>query len=175
VSHAAGVPFADVTTPLRLLLSLVLSLLAACSKPQPVQVTPRTAQISWLAPTGVGVAISLDVHNPNEFSITASDVNGVFELKDGTELGRGTATTAFTVPGGATVPLGAELRMSWTNLAAFGPYALSLQPLPYRIRGRARVGGKDLRLELPFSIEGQLTPEQVIQATLQSTGAGRAP
>jgi len=57
--------------------------------------------------------------------------------------------------------------MRWTNVALLAPYALNARPLPYRLRGTARIGGQSLNLELPFTISGQLTPQQVIQAGIR--------
>ncbi len=53
------------------------------------------------------------------------------------------------------------------SLSALAPYALAAQPLPYRLRGTARLGGEDLSLEVPFQIEGELTREQVVAAGLR--------
>jgi hypothetical protein len=61
--------------------------------------------------------------------------------------------------------------MRWTNLGALTPYALAGKALPYRISGTARLGGESLNLDVPFSISGQLTPQQVLAAGLRGAGA----
>ena len=138
-----------------------------CSKPKPVEITPQSAQLSTIGPSGVGVALVLNVHNPNGFPISASAVTATFALQDGTELGRGSSTAAFTIPAEGDTVLPAQLSLRWTNLSALTPYALAGKALPYRIAGTARVGGEHLNLDLPFSIAGQLTPDQVLQAGLR--------
>ena len=146
----------------------------ACSKPKPVEVTPRSVQVTTLRAQGLQLALVLDVRNPNGFAIRASDVKGTLSLQDGTELGRGSAADTVTVLAEQTAAVPTNLEMSWTNLAALAPYALSPQPLPYKIHGSARIGGEHLNVEVPFDIAGQLTREQVLQAGMRGA-AGLLP
>ena len=143
----------------------------ACSKPKPVQITPQSAQLSSIGPNGVGVALVLNVRNPNGFPIIAQAVSATFELQDGSELGRGSSTAAFTIPAEGVTALPAQLSMGWTNVGALTPYALSGKALPYRISGTARLGGESLNVDVPFSISGQLTPQQVLAAGLRGAAA----
>jgi LEA14-like dessication related protein len=142
----------------------------ACSKPKPVEVTPRSVQVAAVLPQGLQLALTLDVRNPNGFAIRASDVKGTLSLQDGTVLGRGSASDTVTVLAEQTAAVPTNLNMSWTNLAALAPYALSSQPLPYRIQGSARIGGEQLNVEVPFEVTGQLTREQLLQAGIRGTG-----
>jgi LEA14-like dessication related protein len=154
-----------------LVVAVTLLAAVACSKPKPVQITPQSVQLASVGPDGVGVSLLLNVHNPNGFPIVAQAVSATFELEDGSELGRGNSTTAFTIPADGDTALPAELSMRWTNLAALTPYALAGKALPYRISGTARLGGESLNMDLPFSIAGQLTPEQVLAAGLRGAAA----
>lgn len=157
--------------PLRGWVVLAALLAVACSKPKPVQITPQSVQLASVGPDGVGVSLSLNVHNPNGFAIIAQSVSATFELQDGSELGRGSATKAFTIPAEGDAQLPADLSMRWTNLGALTPYALAGKPLPYRISGTARLGGESLNLDVPFSISGQLTSQQVLAAGLRGAAA----
>jgi LEA14-like dessication related protein len=153
-----------------------LALLVACSKPKPVEVRPRSVQIEQIQPQGLALAVVLDVHNPNAFAITAREVTGTIQLDSGVELGRGNTSAAVTVPAEQTAAVPVRLSMGWTNLAALAPYALDPRPVPYRIIGKAQVGGERLNMELPFDISGTLTREQVLQAGLRgATGLIPAP
>ncbi len=152
-----------------LLLATALVALA-CSKPKPVEVTPRSVEVSAIVPQGLQLALTLDVRNPNDFAIRASDVKGTISLQNGTVLGSGSATDTVTVLAKQTAAVPTNLNMSWTNLAALGPYLLSAQPLPYQIHGSARIGGEQLNVEVPFDIAGQLTREQLLQAGLRGSG-----
>lgn len=156
-------------------LAVILAVaVAGCSKPKPIQLVPQSVQLSSIGPEGVGLSLTLNAHNPNGFPIYASAVNATFELRDGQELGRGSSTPAFKIPADGDATLPADLLLRWTNLTSLTPYALAAKPLPYRVRGSARLGGESLSVEVPFSIDGQLTPEQVLQASLRGA-AGLIP
>jgi LEA14-like dessication related protein len=160
-----------------LLVALVLSV-AACSKPKPPSLTPRSAQVSAIKPDGVQLALVLAAHNPNAFPIVASHVSGAFELQDGTALGSAQSTESLTIPAEGDADLKALLDVRFTSMSALVPYALAAKPLPYRIRGSARLGGERLNVDVPFSIDGQLTPEQVMAAGVNGAAnllAPRAP
>src|SRR5262249_27436398 len=100
------------------------------------------------------------------------------ELQDGTPLGSGQSAASFTLPSEGDQDLSATLDVRFTSLSALTPYALAAKPVPYRIRGTARVGSDNLNVDVPFTIDGQLTPEQVIAAGLRGAAnllAPRAP
>jgi LEA14-like dessication related protein len=153
-----------------LVLLLIAALDTACSRNQPVELTPLSAQLSAVGPQGVEMSLRLAIHNPNSFAIHASAVEATLELQDGGELGRGSSPSALSVPAKADAELTAGLSMGWTNLARLAPYVLESQAVPYRVRGTARIGGDRLALNLPFTINGQLTPAQVV--SLSSSAAG---
>jgi LEA14-like dessication related protein len=144
---------------------VALSMIAvSCSKPKPPSITPRSAQVSAIKPDGVQLALVLAAHNPNSFPIVASSVTGTFELQDGTALGRAQSVESFTIPAGGDQDLKALLDVRFDSMSALAPYALAAKALPYRIRGNARLGGEQLNVDVPFAIDGQLTPEQVMAA-----------
>ncbi len=147
-----------------------LLLLPCCSKPTPPELTPRSAQVSAVRPDGVELSLLIDARNPNRFPLVASAVTATVELQDGTELGRGATTASFTIPAQSSETLSAKLDVRFSSLSALAPYALAAKPLPYRVRGSARIGGEHLNVDVPFSIEGQLTPEQVLAASLRGAG-----
>jgi LEA14-like dessication related protein len=88
------------TVPLASAVLICATLTTACFKPKPVEITPQSLQLSSIGPDGVGLTVVLDVHNPNGFPISASAVSAVIELQDGSELGKGSATPAFTTASG---------------------------------------------------------------------------
>lgn len=149
--------------------------LSACSKPKPVELEPRSAQVSAIRADSVQLSLVLGVRNPNSFPIIARSVSGVFELQDGTELGRGGSTSAFTVPAEGAGDFKALLDVPFSNLSALAPYALAGKPVPYRIRGTARLGGEHLNLEVPFAVSGQLSAEQAMVAGMRGAANSLAP
>lgn len=144
---------------------------AACSKPQPPQLTPRSAQLAAILPDGVELSLVIDAQNPNGFPLVVQRVTGSFELEDGTVVGSGDSSEAFSIPARGSAPLTARLRVRWNSLSALAPYALAAKPLPYRIVGSASMGSEKWNVDVPFSIAGQLTPEQVIQAGLRGASS----
>ena len=160
------------------LASVALALVASCSKPKPPTLTPRSAQVTAIKPDSVELSLVLAAHNPNSFPIVVNAVSASFELQDGTALGSAQSATSFTIPGQGDQDLAATLDVRFTSLAALTPYALAAKPVPYRLRGSARIGGDNLNVEVPFTIDGQLTPEQVVAAGLRGAAnllAPRAP
>jgi LEA14-like dessication related protein len=151
--------------------ALSLALLVGCSKPKPVEVRPRSVQVAQIQPQGLELAVVLDVHNPNGFAITAQEVSATIQLENGAELARGKTSAAVTVLAEQTAAVPARLTLGWTNLTALAPYAMNPRPVPYRIVGKARIGGERLNLELPFDISGTLTREQVLAASLRGAAS----
>lgn len=143
------------------------SLAVACSKPKPPELTPRSAQVSAVRPDGVELELVLDARNPNSFPLVCSSVTASFELQNGTPLGSGSTAQAFTIPAEGGAPITAQLNVRWTSFSALAPYALARQPVPYRLRGTARLGGEHLNVDVPFSIDGQLSEQQVVAAGLR--------
>jgi LEA14-like dessication related protein len=139
---------------------------AACSKPKPPSLTPRSASVSAIKPDGVQLALVLAAHNPNGFPIIASRVTGTFELRDGTALGTAESRKSFTIPAEGDADLEALLDVRFNSMSALVPYALAAKPVPYRLRGSAQLGGESLNIDVPFSIDGQLTAAQVMAASV---------
>lgn len=149
------------------LLVLALSLFAGCSKPKPPTLVPRSAQVTGVFPNGVELSVQLDARNPNGFPLIVNRVTASFELQDGTPLGTATSAAAFTIPAEGDALLDSKLRVELTSLAALAPYALSAKPVPYRLRGTAKFGSDNLNVDLPFTVEGVLTADQVVAASLR--------
>lgn len=156
-------------------LLLVCLTLGACSKPQPPTVSARSARVTASAPTGVQLAVELDVHNPNAFPLLVESVEGTLAIAGGAEIGRGTARPATDIPAQGSSAVTSQLTIPWSNLAALAPFALSGAPVPYTFEGRARVGGKRLNVAVPFTLRGELSREQLLQIGLQGLGTGTAP
>jgi len=153
----------------------MLALAAGCSKPKPPTLTPRSIQVSALKPDGVQLALVLAAHNPNRFPLVVNGVDGGFELQDGTPLGTARSADSFSIPSEGDQDLNATLDVRFNGLSALAPYALAAKAVPYRVRGNARVGGESLNVDVPFTIEGVLSPEQVVAAGLRGAANLLAP
>lgn len=157
-------------------LALVLSLAAAsCAKPEPPQLTPRSATVTAIGPAGIDFALALDVYNPNSFPLVVSSLDGTLELGAGAELGRGHAEPNGSIGAKSSSSVSSQLHIPWANLSALVPLTLSPQPVAYTVRGNAKLGSARLNVSLPFTLRGELTREQLLRAGLQGLGTIRAP
>lgn len=142
----------------------LLSLAAACSKPKPPTITPKSAQVLSASGAGVTLAVAFDVANPNRFPLAVHAVDGRFLLGAGAgvELGKAHAEPASSIPAQGTSTVTSQVAIGWTNLAALTPFMLSPAAVPYRFEGNATVGGESLNVSLPFTLTGELTRAELI-------------
>jgi LEA14-like dessication related protein len=141
-----------------------LLLTAACAKPKPPTITPKSAQVLSVGGTGLTLAVTFDVTNPNRFPLVVHSVDGRFSLGEGAgvELGKAHAQPASSIPAQGTSTVTSQVAIGWTNLAALTPFMLSPAAVPYRFEGGATLGGESLNVSLPFTLSGELTRAQMI-------------
>lgn len=150
----------------RLSVLLVVFSVLACSPKMPT-VTPHLARVVWVAPTGVRLAIEVDVYNPNSFPLMADAIEGVIEMGSGAVLGNGLAYPRGTVPAEGTSRVTTQVDVQWSNLGALAPFLMGAGPVPYVFKGKARLGGDSVSLSVPFEVAGQLTRAELIGAGLR--------
>jgi hypothetical protein len=145
-----------------------LALATACAKPKPPSITPKSAQVIAVTPTGIQLAVAFDVANPNRFPLIVHAVDGRFSLgaAGGAELGSAHAEPASSIAAEATSTVTSTVSIGWTNLAALAPFTLSPAPVPYTFAGTATLGGSDLNVAVPFTLSGELTRAQLLTAGL---------
>jgi len=141
-----------------------LLLTTACAKPKPPTITPKSAQVLSVGGTGLTLAVTFDVTNPNRFPLVVHAVDGRFSLGEGAgiELGKAHAQPASSIPAQGTSTVTSQIAVGWTNLTALTPFMLSPAAVPYRFEGNATLGGKSLNVSLPFILSGELTRAQMI-------------
>lgn len=152
------------------LLSLcaVLVLCAGCSRPKPPTVTPVSAEVTSLSPTVLNLLAKLDVHNPNGFPLVVHGVSGKLVLDKSINMGTARTVSGVSVAPNATQRVSVTLSVPWQNLARLAPLVLTGQPVSYRFDGKATIGGNHLNVDLPFTLTGSLTSEQLLQAGLKN-------
>jgi len=145
-----------------------LSLASGCTKPKPPTVTPKSAQVLAATGSGVTLAVTFDVANPNRFPLVVHAVDGRFFLGTaaGVELGKAHAEPSSSIPAQGTSTVTSQIAIGWTNLAALAPFVLSPAAVPYRFDGNATFGGESLNVSLPFTLTGQLTRAELLNAGL---------
>ena len=121
-----------------------------------------------MSPTALVLHAQFDVHNPNGFPLVVRSVTGKLTVADNIDMGSTTVPSGVSIPANGTQRVASDLSVSWQNISQLVPFAISGKPVPYRFDGHAKVGGKSLNVDVPFSIKGQLTPAQLLQAGLNS-------
>jgi LEA14-like dessication related protein len=143
-----------------------LTLTVACQKPKPPTITPKSAQVLAVSAKGLSLAVTFDVANPNRFPLIVHAVDGRFSLGAGAgvELGRAHAEPASSIPAEGASTVTSQIAIAWTNLGALTPFLLSPAAVPYRFDGNATLGGESLNVNLPFTLSGELSRAQLINA-----------
>jgi LEA14-like dessication related protein len=144
-----------------------IALSTGCAKPKPPTITPKSAQILTLGGTGLTLAVTFDVANPNRFPLVVHAVDGRFLLGVSgadVELGKAHAEPASSIPAQGTSTVTSQIAIAWTNLRALTPFLLSPDAVPYHFDGSATLGGESLNVSLPFTLSGELTRAELINA-----------
>ncbi len=152
-------------------LTLVLAI-AACAKPEPPQITPESAQVTAVTPTGFNLLAQLDAFNPNKVDLSIQSVEAKVTLNHTIAAGDVTSSTAFTMPAGQHTKVPVPLTMQWTDLPAIAMLAASPGDIPFDIEGTVAVGGELLHANVPFHLSGSMTHQQLVEATRRSLPAG---
>jgi len=150
----------------RRFLSGLACLVLACQKPVPPTVVPRVVRVAGVNASGIDFDVELDVHNPNNFPIAAEAVEGTLFVAGEHELGRGSANPRAAIAAGATGPVSSRVHIDWANITALAPL-LAEDKVPYQFRGEVMLGGKTIRLGIPFTLAGELTRSQLLEAGMR--------
>jgi LEA14-like dessication related protein len=143
-----------------------------CAKPQPPTLRPRSARVTGTSRYAVELSVELEAHNPNSFPLTVNRVTAQCELKDGAVVGTASSAAAFTLPAQRDESLEVKLSVELASFQLLVPFAFKLKPMPYRLRGSAKVGGNDVSLDVPFSVEGEITPQELLATGLRNLAIG---
>lgn len=145
-----------------------LALTVACAKPEPPTIIAKSAQVLAVGASGVSLAVTFDVQNPNRFPLIVHAVDGRLLLGAGAgvELGKAHAEPASSIPARGNSTVTSQIAVAWTNLSALAPFLLSPAAVPYRFDGSATMGGESLNVNLPFTLNGELTRAQLINVGL---------
>ncbi len=147
-----------------LFLLLVAWVLPGCARLDVPQITPREVEVTRVGVTGMKVRVEVDAYNPNRVNLTVKEVSATVKLDGSVKLGRASVEASTTLPAKKTTRVTAELNVPWDNLLAVAPLAQKKSSVPYTVKGTARIGGK-LSVEVPFTIDGTITSQQLLAAT----------
>ncbi|HTV25229.1 MAG TPA: LEA type 2 family protein [Polyangiaceae bacterium] len=136
---------------------------SACAKPQPPSVVPHVVKMSGVSAGGLDFDVELQVHNPNSFPLAAEAVSGTLYGARDQKLGQGTSHPREAIPADSTRLVSSQVHIGWENVTALAPL-LAAESIPYEFRGDVTLGGDSLNVTLPFSLSGELTRTQLLEA-----------
>ena len=150
----------------------VAALLAgACSKPEPPKLVPKEAMVTAVGVTGLSLLLRIEATNPNRVTLSAQSVTGKARLDGKWDVGTVTISKPIVLPPNVPTMIDVPMTMPWTDVTALGALASATGPVPYVVEGTVSVGGEKLNVDLPFSISGTITREQIANAALRSLPA----
>jgi len=142
--------------------------IAGCSKPKAPELTPKEVAVTSVDVAGFDMRVKLDAFNPNGFAIAVRSIVARV-IVDGTQdLGTVTASQPITLPANAHTLVDVPMSVKWKGLGGLATLAQARKPVPYTLDGTATIGGESLNVDVPFKLQGQITPEQVQQAAMKS-------
>ncbi|MCU0693761.1 MAG: LEA type 2 family protein [Polyangiaceae bacterium] len=141
--------------------------LAGCSKPRPPTITPDTTTITSVSPAGLGVRATLDVTNPNDFSLSTQAVTATISVGDKVKLGPVTKPHGVSLPANQTTKVEVDLAATWNQAAELAQLAVGELTIPFVVEGKVALGGKSLNVQLPFRIEGTVSRAQLLSAGIK--------
>jgi len=136
---------------------------AACSKPQPPSVTPHVVRVTGVGARGLDLDVELQVHNPNSFPLSAEAVEGTLYSTHDQKLGEGRSSPSKAIPANGSSIVASTVHVAWENLPALAPL-LAVERIPYEFRGDVTLGGESIHVRLPFTLSGELTRAQLLEA-----------
>jgi LEA14-like dessication related protein len=146
------------------LAALGLSAVAtACSRPQPPSVSPHVVRVTGVGARGLDLDVELLVHNPNSFPLSAEAVEGTLYSARDQKLGEGRSSPSKAIPANGSSIVASTVHVAWENLPALAPL-LAVERIPYEFRGDVTLGGESVHVSLPFTLSGELTRTQLLEA-----------
>jgi LEA14-like dessication related protein len=150
-------------------LVFALLTLVACSKPAPPTLVPKSAVVNNISTTGIGIDVLLTATNPNSVDLTASDVRAHLVLDKTIEVGDATVEEHVRLPANQDTDLKVALSIPWANVGPLFELGMSdRRSIPYRLDGSLTLGGDLMSVQVPFRLAGNVSREQILQATLSS-------
>ncbi len=144
---------------------------AACKKPVPPKLTPKEVRVTAVSTRGIDVLMTVEATNPNSITLSARSVTGKAKLDGRYDMATVTIDKPVVLPPNVPTMIEAPMTLPWTDLGALQVLAQSAKPVPYTVEGTVAVGGENLNVDVPFTVSGTITREQIAAAALKSLPA----
>lgn len=135
-----------------------------CSTPEVPTITAEKVTVISSKPEGLNLEVTLDAHNPNSIKLTARSIKAKVTINTNTELAEVTVPTKITLPAKKSTKLVIPVTVQWGAAAAMAMAAVNSPTVPFTMKGTANVGGDSLNVDLPFTVHGTITRQQLIDA-----------
>lgn len=151
----------------RALALLPLVVLTACSKPEPPKIVPKEARVTAVGPAGLDLVLKVEATNPNSVSLSARSFTGRAKLDGQWEMGVVTIDKPVALPPHTPTMIEVPMKLPWTDLKALASLASAQRPVPYVVEGTVKIGGERINVEIPWSMTGTISREQIVGAALK--------
>jgi hypothetical protein len=141
----------------------------ACSRPAPPLLVPKHVTVTYVSPTTLGLEVTVDATNPNAVDLTAGDVNIRVVLDKHIEVGATTVEQNVTLPANQTTELRLIVAVPWLDVVPLVSLTTSdRKSFPYALDATLSLGGELLHVGVPFHMDGNVSRDQILRATLSS-------
>jgi LEA14-like dessication related protein len=148
------------------LIGVGLIWLSGCIEPKSPVVTPQVTRVTAVMPSGLDLALTLRVDNPNDFPLAVHRVKGTVFIGQGKRLGESSAQPSQWIAAKQSGIVQSSLRVPWEQLPALSELVGRTQ-VPYRVVGDVTIGGESLNVTVPYEMSGQLSTQQLLAAGLR--------
>lgn len=148
----------------RPLLAVAVLALASCSRPEPPTVRPISGRVSSISPSGITVDAKLEAENPNDFELGVRSFTATIVLDGKYNIGTVTSPHALKLPAKKKKQFDVPISLRWNDVGSLAPLALSNRDVPYEASGKVKVSVESVELEVPFTVTGIVTHQQIVQA-----------
>lgn len=138
-----------------------------CVEPKPPKITPVSVSVTKVTPDGMTLKLVMKLKNPNPFTVYAREVKCHVTLGEAVKLGPVNIKQKLKLPAKKSQQLSVDVKTSWANAGQIVALAATSPKIPYVVEGEVTIGGQDLNVDLPFTIKGEVTREQLLQAGLK--------
>lgn len=144
---------------------------AACQKPEPPQIVAKDARVTAIGVGGLNVVVRVEATNPNRITLTAQSFTGHAKLDGKLDFGTVTIQKPVVLPPNTPTTIEVPMTMPWTDVRAIATIAQSPRPMPYVVEGTAKIGGENINVDVPFTVSGTVTAQQIAAAAVNSIPA----
>ena len=146
-------------------------LFLACAKPEPPKLTPKQASVTGVNAATIDFEVEVDAANPNSFAITARTVKAKVTLDGRIDLGEVSVPAGVELPANGTKTVKVPLKAKWSDIGSLAVLGAQNRPIPYTIAGTVAIGSEKLNVDVPFTLEGTIKHEQLVEAAMRSIPA----